>query len=271
MHPALQPVVEKSVKLVKKDSRCVGAWYFGSTGRGVDDAWSDADIVFLIRAEAFTDFADEIPEIMRKSCEEVLHIWPEDYNNDSLRNYGCVLYDKGQVLQYDFFIMNEARTDEHFCRVHYETCLNSAIIYDPEGKVADLFTRKRERPLPEDPLRLIASYWYHAVMSVKYWQRTDPFKLAILCKYLYNIHARLLLTVDDRIDWGSVEAKVVYGLTLKQRETLCGYFTPGDPEAQMKAVRHCVKAFARDAREVCQKKGLSYPADNENVLLAYFS
>lgn len=257
MHKDLETAFNRLVSLLEKDPRCKGCWHYGSVGRGMDDDYSDYDPVFLVSGHDFESFSADVPKMIASVCDELLICWPEDYNSDHFRNY-CNVIRLGESLhQHDFFIVNEDRAEEWWCRQHLKGCTRKNIIFDRSGEVSALLDRglRTDNSIP-DVRRAMDTYWFHAMMLVKYFKRRDIFKLVKNMDFVFNSHVNLLLSLYDTLDWGAWESKVKLCVPKEKQEHLLQYFTPADFHSIADAIRKGMEFFRLDAEEVCAEKGI---------------
>lgn len=108
--------------LFAADERRLGAWHFGSLSRGLADRFSDVDPVALVALAGHDSLVRELPQFYGRAKDRLRMIWPERYNNDFFGNFGALLEHRGELLQFDLFLMRADRVDDHFCCVHRAVC-----------------------------------------------------------------------------------------------------------------------------------------------------
>ena len=271
MNKNLRVVFQRSLEIIKKDSRCLGGWHFGSISRGLEDDLSDVDPVFLIEDKYFDDFAEGIPNIFEQICDKVILIWPEDFNSHMLKNFGILLMEENNIFQYDIFLINYAYRTEHFCQIHYTGCNNDDILFDKNGVVKELFENQEEQSIPSrNILQLIDKYWFHCNMLVKYYRRNDIFKLQSNIQHIFHTHTQLLLSKYQRTTWGGWESLIKYNIPQNKQKNLAQYFCSADLAEIRATIYRVVDSFSRDAKELCRENGIEYPEEIEALILSEF-
>lgn len=247
---ALQRLNEEFICRMKEEPGVLGAWEFGSGMHGTRDAYSDIDIVFLVAESDYFRIDGKLKEILEGACDDVVIFWPEDFNGESIRNYDCLVEREGKLLQYDIFLLNDARLDDGMCRVHYADLREENIYYDREGKVRALIGGVTDRgPWREDVMRLIDTYWLHINMTAKYFLRQDYFKLEGVFRILMDVHVSLLLTAYDETVWGGTANKLHY-LPEEKRNHLKKYYCDADLDQVKDNLWQEMQWFEEDVREL---------------------
>ncbi|MCL1806813.1 MAG: aminoglycoside 6-adenylyltransferase [Oscillospiraceae bacterium] len=272
MNPDLIAMFEKVVTAMKTDPRCKGGWHYGSAGRGETDEWSDYDLVFLVGSDDYEAFTADIPKVLTDSSDELLIHWPENYNNDCFRTF-CSIVRLGENLhQFDSFILNADRPDDWMCRIHCKGCDESNIIFDRAGETAAFLKMgyTTENYIP-DTMRAIDTYWFHVQMLVKYFKRGDIFKLIKnIYEFLFRTHVDLLLSRYDTLDWGGWEPKIKRCVPEEMQRHCLAYFAPADFASLQAAVEKGIDLFEQDAKAICAFKGIDYPQNISDQVMAYF-
>lgn len=272
MHSDLILMFEKVLAFVETDLRCKGGWHFGSVGRGETDEWSDFDPIFLVGNDDFEAFSADCPKILAAACDELLILWPEDFNNDCFKNFCAAVRLADNLHQFDFFILNADRPDDWMCKTHCKGCTKDNIFFDRIGEVAAFLDRgyRTDNNIP-DTLRAIDTYWFHIQMLVKYFKRKDIYKIiATIHDFIFHAHIDLLLSRYDTLDWGSWESKIKRCVPEEIQRHLLAYFAPADFAELKAAVKKGMTLFEQDARSICAYKGISYPEAAGGQIMAYF-
>ncbi|MDC7125407.1 MAG: aminoglycoside 6-adenylyltransferase [Spirochaetales bacterium] len=272
MHQDLVLGFEKMIETIKLDERCKGAWYYGSVGRGDFDQFSDFDPVFLVSEKDFEDFANDVKFFVSKSCDELLISWAEDYNSQYFKNFCNLIRINNNLHQLDFFILNADRTENWWCRQHLKGCTRNNIIFDSKGEVGALLDKglRTENNIP-DPQRCFDTYWFHVEMLIKYFKRKDIFKIIKNMDFLFHSHVDLLLSEYDELDWGAWETKVKKCVPEEKQAHLLPYYTTPGFDTYSSTIKQCIKTFDKDAKEIFDKKNLSYPENVSNQVINYFN
>ena len=256
------------VDLLKQDSRCLGAWYYGSISRGLEDEYSDIDVVFLIDGNHFESFSSVISDYVGKVCDEVVNIWPEGYNCDELKNFQHVIRLNDELFMIDFFVLNSIKNDCWIARQHYMDLSPKQVIFDKHGEVKELIKRSPKGSKANfDVSYVISTYYTHLCMLIKYFLREDYFKLRKNIDFLYNAHAELLLSQYDKIGWGDYCNKIKQCVPKNMQEHLKLYMTSPDIEIMKKEILACAESFASDAQKICQDIKVQYPKRTEQLII----
>jgi len=272
MHKDLTLAFNKMIDILKTDERCFGGWHFGSVARNMTDEYSDYDPVFLIDSKGFESFANDIPKLMADISDELLICWAEDFNNNCFKNFCCAIRIGANIHQLDVFMVNNDEQEDWMCKMHLSGCTEDNIIFDRTGETALLLNKgcSVENHVP-DTMRAVDTYWFHAVMLVKYFRRGDVFKVLKNIGILFHAHADLLLSKYDTMSWGDRESKVKHCVPVGKQEHLKVYFASADLTALKSAVRKGMKLFESDAAEICKSKGVDCPKLMPGQVIAYFN
>ena len=270
MHKDLVSAFDKMVQILKQDSRCKGGWHFGSFGRGQTDDYSDYDVVFLVADKDFESFADDVPTLMTEISDELLLCWAEDFNNDYFKNFCNAFRIGSDIHQLDFFISNHDYQDDYMCRFHRKGCTRENIIFDRTGETAALLDKDCDigNHYP-DTVRCIDTYWFHAFMLIKYFKRSDIFKIIKNIDILFHAHVDLLLSRYDRLDWSGWESKVKHCVPIEKQEHLKVYFTIADTASLENAFKSGIALFKDDADEICRYKNITYSESAVQKISSY--
>lgn len=271
MHKDLEDVFNKVVNILKDDERCKGGWHYGSISRDEQDVYSDYDPVFLVSDEYFAQFAEDVPRIIAKACDELLIFWGESFNDDHFKNYCSVIRCSNNLHQFDFFIINSDYTGDWMCRQHLKGCTRKNIIFDRNGEVGKLLDKglRTDNYIP-DAVRAMDTYWFHTEMLIKYFKRKDIFKLIKNIDILFHSHVDLLLSQYDTLDWGAWESKVKKCVPDDKQKHLYSYFTNAEIKSLQEAVQKSIYLFRDDAEEICALKGIDYSKGISEKVIAYF-
>lgn len=260
MHKDLVMAFERVIGILKADERCKGGWHYGSISRGEEDIYSDYDPVFLVEDQYFKEFAEDVPKILAKACDELLIFWGESFNDDHFKNYCSVIRLSDNLHQLDFFIINSDYPDDWMCRQHCKGCTKENIIFDRSGEVLEFLSRgyRTDNYIP-DTVRAIDTYWFHTQMLIKYFKRRDMFKLIKNIDVIFHAHVDLLLSHYDTLDWGAWESKVKHCVPEHKQQHLMTYFAKADFAELEMSMKNAMVLFQEDAKEICTKKGIEYP------------
>lgn len=273
MHKDLVFAFEKLIEIIKEDNRCKGGWHFGSVGRGQEDVYSDYDPVFLVADKNFESFAADVPKMMSEISDELLICWAEDFNSGFFKNY-CNMIRLGENLhQLDFFILNHDYPNEWWCKHHCKGCTKQNIFFDRNGETAEFLEKgyTTDNYVP-DTARAIDTYWFHAMMLVKYFKRSDLFKISkIFNDFLLQSHVNLLLSRYDTMDWGAWETKVKYCVPPEKQERLKTYLVSANIAEFEKAIKKGINLFKDDAEEICKEKGINYSERTGQQVIKYIN
>jgi predicted nucleotidyltransferase len=271
MNKTLIKVFEKSLDIMKTDNRCVGGWHFGSIARGLEDELSDVDPVFLIKEDYFEEFADSIPQMFKEICDEVILIWPEEFNSHVIKNFGILFVKNKEILQYDIFLINTAYTNEYMSKIHYAGCTEEDILFDKHGEVKYLLENQEDESIAErDILQLIDKYWFHCNMMIKYYRREDIYKLMKNLQIIFSTHFELLLSKYQKTNWGGWDSLIKHNIPQEKQIELLQYFCSGNLLEINKALYKVTNLFSQDAHRICKDKGFDYPQEIEQNIMNNF-
>jgi hypothetical protein len=107
-------------------------------------------------------------------------------------------------------------------------------------------------------------------MLIKYFKRKDIFKIIKNIDFLFQSHVNLLLFEYDTIDWGAWETKIKKCVPTQKQEHLLAYYTIPDFDLYKKAIISGFQYFNSDAKEIFNKKGLTYNDNVASSIMAYF-
>jgi hypothetical protein len=273
MHNDLITAFNKLVEIIKADERCKGGWHYGSVGRNQTDIYSDYDPIFLVADKDFEQFAVDVPKMLKQISDELLICWAESFNSNFFKNYCNVIRLGDNLHQLDFFILNYNYPDEWWCRHHCKGCTRDNIFFDRNGETAEFLDKgyTTDNYIP-DIVRAMDTYWFHAMMLVKYFKRKDIFNLLKnISEFMFHAHVDLLLSHYDKMDWGAWETKVKYCVPEEKQEHLKMYFIPADISIIQTAVEKCIILFKNDAQEICKEKEIDYPVSISQQVISYFN
>jgi hypothetical protein len=77
MNPRLKKYFDRTVELLRNDPRVIGAYMTGSVGTPKEDAFSDADLLFLTRPSSFESLDRDLPGIFAQAGITPVLRWPE--------------------------------------------------------------------------------------------------------------------------------------------------------------------------------------------------
>jgi len=160
----------------KQMDSVLGAWNFGSETHNLSDDYSDVDIVLLVDGKQFDRFPFYLERCLENISAKIILCWPERFNSGAIINNGYLLLSGSNIFQFDVFLLNAERLDDHMCRLHYTGLQKADIIFDKTGMVHELMELRLTGNLwNDDVLYLEKTYWYHANMTGKYLKRKDYF------------------------------------------------------------------------------------------------
>ncbi|SFR68184.1 nucleotidyltransferase domain-containing protein [Anaeromicropila populeti] len=249
----LQCTNEQVIAVMKEKQGVLGAWNFGSASHGMSDEYSDIDIIFLVDSEEFCVVDESLTKIMETICDNVIVCWPENFNSDSIKNYGFLLRKNEQIFQYDVFLINNGKLDDFMCKIHYTGLQAKDIIFERESCLQKLIQKAPEGELWNDNLHnIIQTYWFHVFMTKKYFARKDFFKMNGVLRILMDTHTSLLLTGLDKIKWGGSANKLHFIEEEKQKH-LMKYGCIEDFAVMKRNLLQSMTWFEEDVNEICDK------------------
>lgn len=260
MTKELKGTFEKFIEIMKQEEGISGAWNLGSVTHELADEYSDINIVFLVKAEAFEQVDEKMKDYLKMACDDVVLCWPESFNSDAIINNGYLLKQGQQLMQLDIFLINEDKLDDYMCRIHYTDLKMEYVVFDREGQVRKLIEKSpKGKTWNSDLKALNTTYWYHINMSIKYLKRKDFFKLHYLMRTLMDTHVALLLNGYDQIAWGNMANKLNF-LPEEKQQHIMEYNCSCDFSENVSTLWRLMNWFAEDYNEVCEIKGVK--ADN---------
>jgi predicted nucleotidyltransferase len=272
MNPSFKPTFEKIVAMMEQNEHCSGCWFFGSSGRGEDDEFSDYDIVFLAENEHYGKLKADILRTVYAVCDEIVAV-RESGMGRHMRywGYAVVVRTGGDLHLLDLAVINYAYRDDpigmDFCR----NCDAGNVIFDKDGKVAEMLSRPLDLDFlkPDGYEKTIEKHWNQALASVKHFKRGNTLRLLRQMTMLFYSHVDLLrLRYDDYLR-GSWCDGVRYKVPVEKQELLKLYFTPPDVMAIKAAFWQCLAHFDSEAKEACLEMGVAYPNYAAERITAY--
>lgn len=271
MNKELRDIFNKSIDIISGDNRCLGAWHLDLVSRNLQDEFSDINAVFLINEKDFENFAKDVHKIFNTICDNVIFIYPKEFNSDILKNYGILMQKNSNILQYDLIIINYSKVSNDFCKLYYEDCTEENIIFDKNDIVKTLINNNTKVIRnKEDITNLIYQYMYYLNMTIKYYLSNDYFRILTTKKVLYNTHADLLLSINQKSTWLGIDDLIKNNLSKENKENLLEYFTCSNMENIKESLRKVMDLFFKDAREICYIKEFKYPFDAEIMIRKNF-
>ncbi len=257
MNPILLDSLKRIEDQFRTDERCVGIFLSGSLGKGTADAYSDVDVVVIIRDEDYAAVTQELRDLCATRCGKILVWLPEGESADAC-NYAFLFEGEADLLLYDLTLLTATAFSTR--RMHPDR-----ILFDRTGL---LQTASRENapsstPFPADTIRwLIDNYWVYMYLNGKYSQRADIYKLLYVQGVLFQTHVSLLNALHPETQW-TWWARDIKHLPEAQREQLLVYFGAVSREEIAAALRQEMDLFSADAQAVCRTAAIAYPQDLE--------
>ncbi len=270
MLPELEKTNENFISIMKEQPGILGSWYFGSKSHKMSDEYSDIDIVFLLENDVFEEISNKLPKLITPVVDKVILSWPEDFNNERIKNYDFLLMLHEQIFQYDIFLLNKNYTDDFMCKMHYMNLQKENIVFDVQGNVKNLMNHA---PLGSswsaDIRRLVETYWLHVQMSAKYFLRKDFFKLEGVLRILMDTHTSLLLTGYDTINWGGTANKLHFINPEKQKH-LMKYGCTEDFQSVRDNLHQSIVWFEEDVRDIATPEDQQYSDEVGTLIKEYW-
>lgn len=258
MNKKLEKIKYEFINQMKYKDSVLGAWNFGSETHNLSDDYSDVDIVLLIGGEQFGQITFLLEECLAGICDEIILCWPERFNSEAIINNGYLLLSSSNIFQFDVFLLNTERLDDHMCSMHYTGLKESDIIFDKKGIVNELMELHLTGSIWSDDISYLEkTYWYHAYMTGKYLKRKDYFKLNHVLHTMYETHMSMLLVGFDRITWGG-SANKIHFIPIEKQAHLKKYYCLENLDGVEQNLICCMKWFQEDTKEICKLKGLDY-------------
>lgn len=269
MNQHLAAIYDKTIELYRADARILGAWEFGSLGKGTGDEYSDVDPVFIVRDEAFDQLDAELRPLFESFGVRIVSWWPEGFNDGGIKNYAILFEAAGDLLQYDMTIASVSSVREGFGKVLLTRSGNVQVLFDKEGLIREV----QQAAPPDDysPAKLvwdIERYWIYVYIHIKYLKRGDLFKLLYAQDTLFHNHLDVLRALHPQGYWGWWPWSAKNLLSKDEQEHLLVYFNPPGREMIAGALLREIDLFAHDAREACRVWKRDYPATIESDIRA---
>jgi hypothetical protein len=272
MNKTLERIYAATLELFKQDERVLGAWEYGSIGKGTHDELSDVDPVFLVRDEAFDQFDRDLPKIFAGLGCEIVTWWPEGFNNDTAKNY-AIFIKADELLQYDMTFAKLSSLKEGWGKTLLVGCGDVEILFDKEGIIADaLNTLKPPQYLADSLVWDIQRYWIYIYIIVKYLRREDIFKILYTQQILFGIHMNVLRELyppQSNWSWWPWTAKHI--LNEQHQAAILLYFAGDDVDRVIRLLCQEMDLFSQDGRAACEKHHLVYPDNLEQEVRAHFT
>lgn len=270
MNKILTKIVNDFIGVMKIVDGVLGAWNFGSGSRGMSDEYSDADIVFLVDGKKFAETVKGLKAEILKVCDKILLCWGENFNGESIINNGYLIQKDGKIFQFDVFLLNNDRIKDYICQIHYTDLTQKDILFDKDGKVAELCGNCPCGSLWQgDTEELFKTYLYHFYMTAKYIIRKDYFKLNYVMRTLFDTHASVLLTSYDRITWGGEGNKLGF-IPEEKQEHLKWYFCCDDFEVNRSNLLRAFDFFKDDIMEAAEKNGVGIDLESLDLVKKHY-
>ncbi len=262
MNEHLRPVYERTLDLLRADSRLLAGFMTGSVGTPREDGYSDVDPLFLVKAECFDEVDRDLPSVFSQVGVEPFLWWPERINSDTLRNYAVLFEVAGKPVQYDITIAAAPPGQTWTIRPEQ-------LLFDK----ADILrlAPPTEQP-PHTPERLrwhVEIYWIYAYVHAKYLRRGDPFRLAAAQTELRQAHLSILHALHPEVarDWWPILASRFE--EPEERQALLAYFGPPHAAVVAASLPGQMDRFSRHARAACAKWDIEYPRVAEDGIRPY--
>ena len=260
MNQHLAAIYDRTIELYRADPRILGAWEFGSLGKGTGDEYSDVDPVFIVRDEAFDQLDAELRPLFESFGVRIVMWWPEGFNDSGIKNYAILFDAAGDLLQYDMTIASASSVRGGFGKVLLTRSGNVQVLFDKMGLIRDV--QQANPPDAYSPAKLvwdIERYWIYVYIHIKYLKRGDLFKLLYAQDTLFHNHLDVLRALHPDGYWNWWPWSVKNLLSKDEQEHLLLYFNPPDREKIGASLPEEIDLFAQDARQACQVWKVDYP------------
>lgn len=256
MHPFLLEALAAAEAHFRADARCVGMYLHGSIGRGETDAYSDIDVCAVLEDAHYPAVKGEMRELCGKLFGPIV-AWLPEGERPNYCNYAFLFEHGDDLLLTDFDIISRSLFVER-------NQPPDRITWDPTGILREAAAKVRPRTAvaAERVLRLIDTFWVYAYLDGKYWCRKDLYKLLYVQETLFRTHARVL-NLLHRDTEGSWWAGDMAELPAKDRQRMRAYFTAATLGAVARSLAKSLDLFAEDARLLCLRQNVPYPAERE--------
>jgi predicted nucleotidyltransferase len=264
MFAPLRPVFEASLRVFRADARVRAAYHTGSIAMTSEDAYSDVDPMFVVRAEDMDSFERDLSRVFTELCDGAppVLLWPERINCATLRNYAVFFRRGGDLVQYD---INFQAVPAAGVRIPVRP---EQFLFDKDGLLEPVEAGRRPGFSPERLEWHVELYWIYVYILVKYLLRRDLLKIMAGVQELFSAHLAVAhgLAAEVESDWWPILAK---HLPPDLRDELLSYFLPPDPDVVRSTLPRCIDAFAITARRTCSHWQKEYPERFESEVRAH--
>lgn len=272
MNKKLNNIFNNSIEMLLKDDRVIGAWHFGSIAEGKADEYSDVDPVFLVEDDRFDEVDKDLPNIIKNVCDEVVLWWPEEFNNDYIKNY-AVLVKTNNIYQYDITIIKKSKVRCGMANIFLDGCKENNIIFDKDGELKKII-RCMDKDLPPNIdktniSRMIEKFWLFVFISIKYFNREDVYKIIYARNELFQIHLEVLKLLDVEKKWSWWAKDMTNNIGVDKREKMLMYFGAPCSEGLKENLINQIQEFSEDARSLCLKNSITYDTKLEKNIIDY--
>jgi len=111
MHDYLKQCIQTLADFWGKDPMALAFAMNGSGGRGNDDEWSDADVVLVVRDEAYGSVYGEMREHMARICGDI-QLWLLEGESERCVNFAFLFEKDGEQFLMDHALFSESMIAE---------------------------------------------------------------------------------------------------------------------------------------------------------------
>ena len=263
MHPYFTQCLNKLTDHWEKDPRALAFAMSGSGGRGVDDEWSDLDVILVTSDDAYASICREMKELMGSVCGDI-YIWLPEGETEKSVNYAFIFDKDGEQFLFDHAVICESlikKTGKIEAGV---------VFFDKTGSLTGANQRFKEyKPDFEasDLSGIIDKYLVYTYLNGKYYRREDTAKLLYIQNTLQELHIRLMAALYPGCIFSGWWCNDIYLLSPEHQKNILIYAAPPDCKQIGRLVLRELDYFGRDAREACGFMKVIYPDVQEKYVL----
>jgi len=257
-HRARQDAVAQAVvSFLQQSPHVLGLLVRGSFAKGRNDAFSDVDMDCYLRDEARTGRA-ELYEGVGRIRPLLCKLWLYDRN-------ALYLFDNGVRLDLDFHPPSQLAKG---------SCLNSAILHDPDGRLAaELKPTPFNPPEPTEyfPDGAAMVEWFFWMFRQTYCWTKRAAQGGPKGRYggLSSAIDSLTQVRDKLVEirrWMEGRWDYLERIDAPMAERLAATFPTFDPDSVLKATRLLLAEFAIVCGAYCQRVGIAFPQSKASIL-----
>ena len=260
MHEYLRHCIGILREFWENDSRSVAFAMNGSGGRSADDEWSDADVLLVVRDEAFSSVRADIRGLMERLCGQI-KIWLPDGESDRCVNYAFLFEKDGEQFLMDHAVFCDS------CISESPYCEAGVIFFDRSGELTRADKRFMDRGTEVDIARLVDTYLVYTYLNGKYYRRKDTAKLLYIQNTLQGLHMKVLSVLYPGHKFSGWPAGDFHFLSDEHQKAILEYANAPNREEIARHIMSELNNFRNDAQAACKAAALPYPEEGDRFVL----